>query len=155
MKQDRMKKFSEFIVGESFHSTCSISDEELGEYIKFSKIRNVLLEDKIKDSQKLVSGRAILSRMEGEFTRLSQIYGNHIIFLGTDGDPSWKNRNTRFLKPLHTNQTLKLKFTISEKQDIDSEFGKIVIDYEGSTQENELIIISKKNIYRIKKEPVQ
>jgi hypothetical protein len=155
MKQDRMKKFSEFIVGESFHSTCSISDEELGEYLKFSKIRNVLLEDKIKDSQKLVSGRAILSRMEGEFTRLSQIYGNHIIFLGTDGDPSWKNRNTRFLKPLHTNQTLKLKFTISEKHDIDSEFGKIVIDYEGSTQENELIIISKKNIYRIKKEPVQ
>jgi len=150
-----MKKFSEFIVGESFHSTCSISDDELGEYLKFSKIRNVILEDKMKNNQKLVSGRAILSRMEGEFTRLSQIYGNHIIFLGTDGDPSWKNRNTRFLKPLHTNQVLKLKFTISEKRDIDSEFGKIVIDYEGSTQDNELIIISKKNIYRIKKEPAQ
>ena len=109
----------------------------------------------MKNNQKLVSGRAILSRMEGEFTRLSQIYGNHIIFLGTDGDPSWKNRNTRFLKPLHTNQVLKLKFTISEKLDIDREFGKIVIDYEGSTQDNELIIISKKNIYRIKKEPAQ
>ena len=150
-----MKKFSEFIVGESFHSTCIISNKELEEYLKFSKIRNVFLEDKTKNNQKLVSGRAILSRMEGEFTRLNQIYGNHIIFLGTDGDPNWKNRNTRFLKPVHTNQILKLKFTVSEKQDMNDEFGKITIDYEGSTQDNELSIISKKNIYRIKKEPPQ
>ncbi|MBT3573373.1 MAG: hypothetical protein HN500_00570 [Nitrosopumilus sp.] len=146
-----MKKFSEFRVGESFYATCSISNEELEEYLKFSKIKNVLLENKIKNEQQLVSGRGILSRMEGEFTRLSQIYGNHIIFLGTDGDPSWKNRNTRFLKPFYTDQTLKLKFTVSEKQNIDDKFGKIVIDYEGSTQDDKLIIISKKNIYRIKK----
>ena len=152
MKQDRMKKFSEFIVGESFHSTCSISNDELEEYIKFSRIRNVFLEDKVKDKHQLVSGRAILSRMEGEFTRLNQIYGNQIIFLGTDGDTEWGNRNTRFLKPYYTNQILKLKFTIVQKENIDNEFGKIIIDYEGSTQENELIIISKKNIYRIKKE---
>jgi hypothetical protein len=155
MKQDRMKKFSEFIVGESFHSTCSISNDELEEYIKFSRIRNVFLEDKVKDKHQLVSGRAILSRMEGEFTRLNQIYGNQIIFLGTDGDTEWGNRNTRFLKPYYTNQILKLKFTIVQKENIDNEFGKIIIDYEGSTQENELIIISKKNIYRIKKESSQ
>jgi len=150
-----MKKFSEFRVGESFYATCSISKEELEEYFKFSKIKNVLLEDKIKDEQRLVSGRAILSRMEGEFTKLSEIYGNYIIFLGTDGDPSWENRNTRFLKPFYTDQTLKLKCTISKKQNIDDRFGKIVIDYEGSTQDNELIVISKKNIYKIKKEPPQ
>ena len=155
MKQDRMKKFSEFIVGDSFHSTCSISNDELEEYIKFSRIRNVFLEDKVKDKHQLVSGRAILSRMEGEFTRLNQIYGNQIIFLGTDGDSEWENRNTRFLKPYYTNQVLKLKFTIVQKEDIDNEFGKIIIDYEGSTQENELIIISKKNIYRVKKESSQ
>ena len=155
MKQDRMKKFSEFIVGESFHSTCNISNDELEEYIKFSRIRNVFLEDKVKDKHQLVSGRAILSRMEGEFTRLNQIYGNQIIFLGTDGDSEWENRNTRFLKPYYTNQVLKLKFTIVQKEDIDNEFGKIIIDYEGSTQENELIIISKKNIYRVKKESSQ
>ena len=150
-----MKKFSEFVVGESFHSTCSISNDELEEYIKFSRIRNVFLEDKVKDKHQLVSGRAILSRMEGEFTRLNQIYGNQIIFLGTDGDTEWGNRNTRFLKPYYTNQILKLKFTIVQKENIDNEFGKIIIDYEGSTQENELIIISKKNIYRIKKESSQ
>ena len=147
-----MKKFSEFRVGESFYSTCSISNKELKEYVNFSRIKNVLLENTTKEKQQLVSGRAVLSRMEGEFTRLNQIYGNHIIFLGTNGDPNWENRNTRFLKPIYTDQILKLKFTVSEKQDIDDEFGKITIDYEGSTQDNKLIIISKKNIYRIKKE---
>ncbi|NQV39812.1 MAG: hypothetical protein HQ505_04645 [Nitrosopumilus sp.] len=148
-----MKIFSEFRVGDTFHSTCSISDKELEEYLKFSRVRNTFLEDKKKGEQQLVSGRAILSRMEGEFTRLSQIYGNDIIFLGTDGDSEWENRNTRFLKPLYTDQVLKLKFTMSQKEDIDDEFGKIFVDYEGSSQDNETIVLSKKNIYRIKKEP--
>jgi hypothetical protein len=148
-----MKKFSEFRIGDSFFSTCSISDKELEEYLNFSRVRNAFLEDKHKGEQKLVSGRAILSRMEGEFTRLSQIYGNDIIFLGTDGDSEWENRNTRFLKPLYTDQVLKLKFTVSHKEDIDDEFGKIMIDYEGTNQEDEKIVLSKKNIYRIKKEP--
>jgi len=146
-----MKKFSEFVVGESFHSTCSISNDELKEYIKFSRIRNVFLEDKIKEKHQIVSGRAILSRMEGEFTRLNQIYGNEIIFLGTDGDSEWGNRNTRFLKPYYTDQMLKLKFTIIKKEDMNEEFGKITINYEGSSQNDELMIISKRNIYRIRK----
>ena len=146
-----MKKYSEFVVGESFHSTCSISDDELEQYLKFSRIKNVFLDNKINEKQQLVSGRAILSRMEGEFTRLNQIYGNQIIFLGTDGDTEWGNRNTRFLKPFYTDQVLKLKFTIIEKIDIDEKFGKIIINFEGSTQDDQLIIISKNNIYRIKK----
>ena len=148
-----MKKFSEFVVGESFYSTCSISHDELEEYLKFSRVKNVFLENKVNEGHQLVSGRAILSRMEGEFTRLNQIYGNQIIFLGTDGDLEWGNRNTRFLKPLYTDQVLKLKFTIVQKEEIDENFGKIIINFEGTTQENELIIIAKKNIYRIKKEP--
>jgi|TARA_B110000438_G_scaffold252617_1_gene257751 hypothetical protein len=147
-----MKKFSEFIVGESFYSTCSISNDELESYLKFSRITNVLLENETKEKQQLVSGRAILSRMEGEFTRLNQIYGNQIIFLGTDGDSEWENRNTRFLKPYYTDQSLELKFTVVKKEDMDDEFGRITIDYEGSTQDNKLVVISKKNIYRIKKE---
>ncbi len=111
------------------------------------------MEDKRKGEQKLVSGRAALSRMEGEFTRLNQIYGNDIILIGTDGDSEWENRSTRFLKPLYTDQVLKLKFTVSQKEDIDDEYGKIFVDYEGTNQEDETILISKKNIYRIKKEP--
>ncbi|MDC0242205.1 hypothetical protein OAK22_00965 [Nitrosopumilus sp.] len=148
-----MKKFSEFVVGESFYSTCSISHDELEEYLKFSRVKNAFLENKVNEGHQLVSGRAILSRMEGEFTRLNQIYGNQIIFLGTDGDSEWGNRNTRFLKPLYTDQVLKLKFTIVQKEEIDENFGKIIINFEGTTQENEVIIIAKKNIYRIKKEP--
>ena len=148
-----MKKFSEFRVGDQFFSTCSVSDKELDKYLSFSRVKNAFLEDSREDKQKIVSGRAILSRMEGEFTRLSQIYGNHIIFIGTDGDSEWENRNTRFLRPLHTDEVLKLKFTVSTKEDIDDEFGKIAIDYEGTTQDGETVVLSKKNLYRIKKEP--
>ena len=148
-----MLKFSEFKIGDSFFSTCRISEKELEEYLKFSRIKNAFLEDKRKREQQLVSGRAILSRMEGEFTRLNQIYGNDIIFLGTDGDAGWGNRNTRFLKPLYTDQVLKLKFTVSHIENIDEEFGKIFVDYEGTSQDEQTIVISKKNIYRIKKEP--
>ena len=148
-----MRKFVDFKIGDSFFSTCSISDKELEEYLNFSRIKNAFLEDKQKGIQKLVSGRAILSRMEGEFSRSSQIYGNDIVFLGTDGDLEWGNRNTRFVKPLYTDQVLKLKFSISEKKDNDEEYGKISVDYEGTNQEGETIVISKKNIYKIKKEP--
>ena len=147
-----MKKFSEIRVGDQFFSTCSVSDKELNEYLNFSRVKNAFLEDR-ENSQKIVSGRAILSRMEGEFTRLSQIYGNHIIFIGTDGDVEWENRNTRFLKPLYTDEVLKLKFTVSAKKDIDDDYGRIAIDYEGSNQNGEIIVLSKKNLYRIKKEP--
>ena len=148
-----MKKFSEFRVGDSFYSTCSISHKELEEYLNFSRVRNAFLDERKKGEQKIVSGRAILSRMEGEFTRLSQIYGNHIVFVGMDGDPEWDNRNTRFLKTFFTDQVLKLKFTVSQKEDVDDDFGKIGIDFEGTNQDGEIIVISKRNIYRIKKEP--
>ena len=148
-----MKKFSDFRVGDSFYSTCSISNKELEEYLNFSRVRNVFLEDKQKGEQRIVSGRAILSRMEGEFTRLSQIYGNHIIFVGTDGDPEWENRCTRFLKPLHTDEVLKIQYIISGKEDIDEEYGKIAVDFEGTNQQGETVLVSRKNLYRIKKEP--
>lgn len=146
-----MKKFSELKVGDEFYSTCSISEKELEEYLKFSRVKNVLLDDPTAKT-KLVSGRAILSRMEGEFTRLSQIYGNVLIYIGSDGDKDWKNKSTRFLKPLGTDEVLKIKFTISAKEDVDDEFGKISVDYEGTKQNGDLVVISKQNIYRIKKE---
>jgi hypothetical protein len=148
-----MKKFSEIKVGDEFFSTCSISEKELEEYLRFSRIKNAFLEDSQNKKHKLISGRAILSRMEGEFTRLSQIYGNHIIFVGTDGDLEWENRSSRFLKPLYTDEVLKIKFLVSAKEDIDDEFGKIAINYEGIKPEGEIVVISKKNWYRIKKIP--
>ena len=148
-----MKKFSEIKSGEEFFSTCSISKKELDSYLKFSRVKNVLLDDITTENDKLVSGRAILSRMEGEFTRLSQIYGNVLVFLGTDGDKDWDNRNSRFLKPFYTDDVLKIKFTISSKDDIDDKYGKIIVDFEGTKQNGDVVVISKRNIYRMKKEP--
>lgn len=40
-----MKKFSEIKVGDEFFSTCSISEKELTEYFKFSRVKNAFLED--------------------------------------------------------------------------------------------------------------
>ena len=140
-------------MGDKFFSTCSISEKELDEYFNFSRVKNAFLEDYKGKKQQMISGRAALSRMEGEFTRLSQIYGNHIIFVGTDGDPDWENRNTRFLKPLHTDEVLKIQYTVSGKEDSDEDYGKLAIDFEGTNQQGETVLISKKNLYRIKKEP--
>jgi len=146
-----LKKFSEFKIGEEFFSTCTISKKELDTYMDFSRIKNVIFDDKKDDS--IVSGRAIVARMEGEFTRLSQIYGNSILFYGTNGDPLWGNRNSRFLKPLFTDEILKIKFKISDKKDMDNDYGIITVDYEGTKLNGDLVVVSKQNLYRIRKEP--
>ena len=149
-----MEKFSSLKIGDQFQSTTTISSDELDEYLGFSRIRNAMFEiDTGKKEPKIVSGRAMISRMEGEFTRLRQIYGNLIVLYGIDGDKDWECRQTRFLKPLYTNQILKIKFTISEKKDIDDEFGLIGVDFEGTDEDGEVILPCKKNLYRIKKEP--
>ena len=149
-----MEKFSSLKIGDQFQSTTTISPNELDEYLGFSRIKNAMFEiDTGKKEPKIVSGRAMISRMEGEFTRLRQIYGNLIVLYGIDGDKEWENRQTRFLKPLYTDQVLKIKFTISEKKDIDEEFGLIGVDFEGIDEVGDVILTCKKNLYRIKKEP--
>ena len=109
--------------------------------------------DSGKDEDRVISGRAIISRMEGEFTRLRQIYGNYIVLYGIDGDEEWKNRQTRFVRPVYTDQVLRLKYTISDKRDIDDEYGLISVDFEATFEDGELVLTSKRNLYRIKKEP--
>ena len=149
-----MEKFASLEIGNEFFSTTTISSNELDGYLGFSRIKNAMFEINTGDkSKKIVSGRAIISRLEGEFTRLRQIYGNLIILYGTDGDSNWENRQTRFLKPLYTDQVLKIKFTISEKKELDDEFGLIGVDFEGTTEDGELVLTSKKNLYRIRKDP--
>ena len=143
-----MEKFSSLKIGDQFQSTTTISANELDEYLGFSRIRNAMFEiDTGKKEPKIVSGRAMISRMEGEFTRLRQIYGNLIILYGIDGDKEWENRQTRFLKPLYTDQILKIKFTISEKKDVDDEFGLIGVDFEGINEDGEVGLPCKKNLF--------
>ena len=146
-----MKKFSDLKVGDEYFSTCTFSKKELESYLGFARIKNTIFDD--DEYSTIVSGRAIIARMEGEFTRLSQIYGNMILLYGMDGDPSWENRNTRFLKSLHVDEILKIKYTISDKKDQESEFGLIAVDFEGKKENGDVVVIAKKNLYRIKKEP--
>ena len=149
-----MKKFAELNVGDEFYSECMISCVELDAYLLFSGIKNIIYEDKKSSKEKkMVSGRAILSKMEGEFTRLEEMYGNLLIFYGVDGDQNWNNRQTRFLKPLYTGDKLKIKFTISEKREINDESGLMGVDFEGKNEEGKVVVISKRNLYQIKKSP--
>ncbi len=145
-----MKTFAELNVGDEFYSECKITSSELDAYLKFSGIKNIIYDGTSDKEKRMVSGRAILSKMEGEFTRLEQMYGNLLIFYGIDGDPEWKNRQTRFLKPLHTEETLKIKFKISDKREISEEFGLIAVDFEGNDQEGKTVVVSKKNLYQMK-----
>ena len=75
-----MKKFSDLKVGDEYFSTCTFSKKELESYLAFSRIKNTIFDD--DEYSNIVSGRAIITRMEGEFTRLSQIYGNMILLYG-------------------------------------------------------------------------
>ncbi|MGI0045831.1 MAG: hypothetical protein ACREBB_01395 [Nitrosotalea sp.] len=149
-----MKKFSELKVGEEFFSECTIALDDLDRYLAFSGIKNIIYEKEESSVQpKMVSGRAILSRIEGEFTRLDEMYGNLLISYGIDGDPTWNNRQTRFLKPLHTGEKLKIKFKIADKRNLNDEFGLLAIDFEGTKNDGEVVLLSKRNLYQMKKEP--
>ena len=149
-----MKKFAQLNVGDEFYAECKITSLELENYLLFSGVKNIIYEDKEFSNQKkrMVSGRAILSKMEGEFTKLEEMYGNLLIFYGMDGDSSWNNRQTRFLKPLLTDEKLKIKFKISEKRELNEEFGLIGVDFEGINEDEKTVVISKKNLYQIKKD---
>jgi len=149
-----MKTFSEIKIGDEFISDCKISSEDFEKYLSFSGIKNIVYENKnFADQQKkMVSGRAILSKMEGEFTRLKEMYGNLLIFYGIDGDPNWNNRQTRFLKSFFTDEKLKIKFKIVDKRDLNNEFGLLAVDFEGSKENGDLVLVSKRNLYQMKKE---
>lgn len=132
-----MKKFSELNVGDEFFSEGKISLQELENCLSFSGIKNVLYKN--SEDQKIVSGRAILGRMEGEFTKLKEMYGNLLIFYGMDGDPFLERQTCRFLKPLYTDELLKMKFKISEKTDLNENYGLLAIDFEGSKEDATLL----------------
>lgn len=144
-----MKKFSDLSLGDEFYSETKISLAELENYLNFSGIKNIIYEN--SEAKRMVSGRAILAKIEGQFTSLKEMYGNLLIFYGMDGEPNWKNRHARFLKPLYTDEKLKIKFKISEKLDLNEEFGLLAIDFEGSKENGELVVVSKRNLYQIKK----
>ena len=148
-----MKRFDEFCTGDRMQSEFAIAEKELDKYLEFARVKNVFLEEGRGAGGRVIPGRALLSRIEGEFSRLEEIYGNHIILAGSDGDPDWDGRSTRFLAPVHTGDTLRVTFVISGVEDVSDEYGRISVDYEAAGEGGRPVLLSRRNIYRVRKNP--
>jgi acyl dehydratase len=151
-------KFEEFKIGQTFKSYICIDGHEFVKYISFARTKNILHEKPelaAKEGIKgiLLPGRSILARAEGEMTRLD-IFSNTIMLLyGMDGDPQWDNRHTRFLGEVYVGDELEVEYTVSDKKEGNSEkYGILSIDVQiKQLNNNKPVIVSRRNLYRIKK----
>jgi acyl dehydratase len=153
-------KFEDFKVGQTFRSRICIDKDEFEKYLSFAKTKNILHENPelaakegIK-STTLMPGRAIVARAEGQMTRLDAFANNIMLLYGMDGDPTWGNRHTRFLAEVYAGDELEVEYSISDKKDgRPSElYGILSIDIQiKRINDNKLVIVSHKNLYRIKK----
>ncbi|KAA2281611.1 MAG: hypothetical protein AB7V56_14160 [Candidatus Nitrosocosmicus sp.] len=153
-------KFEEFKIGQTFKSYICIDKNDFNKYLSFAKTKNILhenpelaLKEGIK-SNMLLPGRAIIARAEGEMTRLD-IFSNCVMLLyGMDGDPTWDNRNTRFIGEVDAGEELEVEYTISDKKGEENyeKYGILSIDFKiKRLRDNKTVIISRRNLYRIKK----
>jgi len=153
-------KFEEFKVGQTFKSRIQIDKDEFEKYLSFAKTKNILHENPelaekegIKDTT-LLPGRAIIARAEGQMTRLNEFSNNILLLYGMDGDPTWGNRHTRFLSEVYAGDELEVEYSISDKKDggHSERYGILSIDVQiKRIYDNKLVIVSHKNLYRIKK----
>lgn len=148
-----MKRFDEFRTGDRLRAELVITEGELDGYMEFARVKNAFLEEGRQDGRRVIPGRALLSRIEGEFSRLEEVYGNHIILAGSDGDPDWDGRSVRFLAPVYAGDALSVTFVISGVADVSDEYGRISVDYEAAVEDRGLALLSRRNIYRIRKNP--
>jgi acyl dehydratase len=153
-------KFEDFKVGQTFRSRICIDKDEFEKYLSFAKTKNILHENPelaakewIK-STTLMPGRAIVARAEGQMTRLDAFANNIMLLYGMDGDPTWENRHTRFLAEVYAGDELEVEYSISDKKDGGPSelYGILSIDIQiKRINDNKLVIVSHKNLYRIKK----
>jgi hypothetical protein len=70
-----------------------------------------------------------------------------------DGDPQWDNRQTRFLAQAYVGDEHEVEYTISDKREENTgRYGILSIDIQVKrVRDNKLIIVSRRNLYRIKK----
>jgi acyl dehydratase len=148
--------FEDFAVGQTFAASITITKSDFDSYISFARTRNVLLENPQLAEKEgirgtMLPGRSIISRAEGEMTRLPAFSDCIMLLYGMDGDPAWGNRNTRFLGEVYAGEELEVKYTVSEKKE-DTRYGILAIDFEISrAKDKKLVVVSRKNLYRIKK----
>ena len=104
----------------------------------------------------LLPGRAIIARAEGEMTRLDIFSNNIILLYGMDGDRKWDNRHTRFLGEVYAGDELEVEYSISDKKEgggnSSEMYGILSIDVQiKRIRDNKLVIVSHRNLYRMKK----
>ena len=68
-------------------------------------------------------------------------------------DPNWDNRHTRFMGEVYAGEELEVEYTISNKVEGNSErYGILSIDLQiRRVSDNKLVIVSRRNLYRMKK----
>jgi hypothetical protein len=70
---------------------------------------------------RLLPGRAIIARVEGEMTRLDIFSGSIMLLYGMDGNPNWDNRHCRFLGEVYAGEELEGEYSVSDKKEGNSE----------------------------------
>jgi hypothetical protein len=115
-------RFEDFTLGQTFVASIMISKADFNDYISFARTKNILLENpRLAEKEgikgTMLPGRSILARAEGEMTRLPAFSDCVMLLYGMDGDPTWNDRNTRFLGEVYAGEELEVKYLISEKKE--------------------------------------
>jgi acyl dehydratase len=86
-------------------------------------------------------------------TQLEVFSGNIMLLYGMDGVPEWDNRHTRFLAEAYVGDELEVEYSVSDKREENTEkYGILSIDVRiKHIRDNKLIIVSRRNLYRMKK----
>ena len=87
-------------------------------------------------------------------TRLDAFANSIMLLYGMDGDPVWGNRHTRFLAEVYAGDELEVEYSVSNKKDRGPSelYGILSIDIQiKRISDSKLVIVSHKNLYRIKK----
>ena len=147
-------RFDDFAVDQVFTASFAMTEGDFKNYLAFARTRNVLHENAELAAQEgikgvLLPGRSVIARAEGEMTHLPEFSDCVMLLYGMDGDPRWAGRQTRFLGEVYAGDALDAKYTIVSKKE-EKGYGILRVDYEIS-REGKLVIVSKGNLYRIKK----
>jgi hypothetical protein len=149
-------RFEDFAVGQTFAASITITRADFESFVSFARTKNILLENPQLAEKEgirgiMLPGRSIIARAEGEMTLLPAFSDCVMLLYGMDGDPAWSNRHTRFLGEVYGGEELEVKYVVSEKKD-DMGYGILAIDFEISrTRDKKLVVVSRRNLYRIKK----
>jgi len=86
-------------------------------------------------------------------TCLDIFSGSIMLLYGMDGDPNWDNRHCRFLGEVYVEDELEVEYSISDKKEGNSKsYGILSIDVQiRRLTDNKLVIVSRRNLYRMKK----